>query len=167
MAHKALQHQISSPWLSSFPPLQSHWGPHHPQTCRHSPVCLRTFALAVPRVHLFSLQGIWKSELPSRPYQATPFKRQLLLQNFPTPVLLCLPSHKLSFLLVYCLPPKLEYNAQVTSNSLWPQGLYSPWNSPGQNTGLGSLSLLQGSSQPREDCRRILYQLSHKISPRI
>ena len=28
---------------------------------------------------------------------------------------------------------------------------YSPWNSPGQNTGVGSLSLLQGSSQPRED----------------
>ena len=27
---------------------------------------------------------------------------------------------------------------------LWPQGLYSPWNSPGQNTGVGSLSLLQG-----------------------
>ena len=23
-------------------------------------------------------------------------------------------------------------------------GLYSPWNSPGQNTGVGSLSLLQG-----------------------
>ena len=25
-----------------------------------------------------------------------------------------------------------------------PHGLYSPWNSPGQNTGVGSLSLLQG-----------------------
>ena len=32
----------------------------------------------------------------------------------------------------------------VTSNSLWPHGLYSPWNSPDQNTGVGSLSLLQG-----------------------
>ena len=30
------------------------------------------------------------------------------------------------------------------SNSLWNHGLYSPWNSPGQNTGVGSLSLLQG-----------------------
>ena len=30
-----------------------------------------------------------------------------------------------------------------------PMGLYSPWNSPGQNTGVGSLSLLQESSQPR------------------
>ena len=30
------------------------------------------------------------------------------------------------------------------SNSLQPHGLYSPWNSPGQNTGVGSCSLLQG-----------------------
>ena len=28
--------------------------------------------------------------------------------------------------------------------TLWPHGLYSPWNSPGPNTGVGSLSLLQG-----------------------
>ena len=51
------------------------------------------------------------------------------------------------------------------------------WNSPGQNTGVGSLSLLQGSSQPRDQtqgsnpgllhCRQILYQLSHQGSPRI
>ena len=33
----------------------------------------------------------------------------------------------------------------VMSNSLGPHGLYSPWNSPGQNTGVGSLSLLQGN----------------------
>ena len=32
----------------------------------------------------------------------------------------------------------------VMSDSLWPHGLYSPWNSPGQNTGVGSLSILQG-----------------------
>ena len=34
--------------------------------------------------------------------------------------------------------------------TLWdPHGLYSPWNSPGQNAGVGSLSLLQGIFQPR------------------
>ena len=33
----------------------------------------------------------------------------------------------------------------VLSDSLWPHGLYRPWNSPGQNTGVGSLSLLQGT----------------------
>ena len=38
----------------------------------------------------------------------------------------------------------------VKSNSLQPHGLYSPWNFPGQNTGVGSCSLLRGSSQPRD-----------------
>ena len=32
----------------------------------------------------------------------------------------------------------------VMSDFLQPHGLYSPWNSPGQNTGVGSLFLLQG-----------------------
>ena len=32
----------------------------------------------------------------------------------------------------------------VVSDSLQPHGLYNPWNAPGQNTGVGSLSLLQG-----------------------
>ena len=52
-----------------------------------------------------------------------------------------------------------------------PHGLYSPWNSPGQNTGMGSLPLLQeifptqGSNLGLPHCRRILYQLSYKGSP--
>ena len=55
----------------------------------------------------------------------------------------------------------------VVSDSLWPQGLYSPWNSPGQNTGVGRLSLLQGifptqgSNPGLLHCRQILYQLSY------
>ena len=61
----------------------------------------------------------------------------------------------------------------IVSNSLQPHGLNSPWNSPGQNTGVGSLSLLQeifpiqGSNPGLLHCRWILYQLSHKGSPRI
>ena len=49
--------------------------------------------------------------------------------------------------------------------------IVSPWNSPGQNTGVGSLSLLQvifptqGSNPGLPPCRQILYQLSHKGSP--
>ena len=52
-------------------------------------------------------------------------------------------------------------------------GLYSPWNSPGQNPGVDSLSLLQGIFPTQGpnlgllNCRWILYQLSHKGSPRI
>ena len=36
----------------------------------------------------------------------------------------------------------------VMSDSLQPQRLYSPWNSPGQNPGVGSLSLSRGSPNP-------------------
>ena len=61
----------------------------------------------------------------------------------------------------------------VVSDSLQPHGLYSPWSSPGQNTGVGSLSLLQwifptqGLNPGLPHCRQILYQLNHKGSPRI
>ena len=61
----------------------------------------------------------------------------------------------------------------IVSDSLQTHGLYSPWNSSGQNTEVGSLSLFQGSSQPRDQtqvyvyCRQIVYQLSHKGSSRI
>ena len=37
----------------------------------------------------------------------------------------------------------------VECNFLQPHGLYSPWNSPGNNTGVGSLSLLQGIFPPQ------------------
>jgi len=66
-----------------------------------------------------------------------------------------------------------EVKMKVMSGSLWPCGLYSPWNFLGQNTGVGSYSLLQGilSTQGLNPglphCRQILYQLSHKESPRI
>ena len=67
----------------------------------------------------------------------------------------------------------ISESQSVVSHSCDPHGLYSPWNSPGQNTAVGSLSLLQrifpiqGSNPGLPRCRRILYQLSHKGSPRI
>ena len=48
-----------------------------------------------------------------------------------------------------------EWNS-VVSDSLQPRGLYSSWNSPGQNTGVGSCSFSRGSSQPRDQT-----QVSH------
>ena len=65
----------------------------------------------------------------------------------------------------------------IVSNPLWPHGLYrlySPWNSPGQNTGeFTSLYILkgifptQGLNPGLPHCRPVLYQLSHQRSPRI
>ena len=58
----------------------------------------------------------------------------------------------------------------VVSDSLWPLGLYSPWNFPGQNTGVGSHFLLQGIfpalglNPGLLHCRQILYQLNHQGS---
>ena len=57
------------------------------------------------------------------------------------------------------------------SDSLQPHGIYSPWNSPGQNNGVDSLSLHQGIFPTQgwnpglPHCRQILYQLSHRGSP--
>src|SRR5574341_877595 len=65
----------------------------------------------------------------------------------------------------------VQFSLSVVSNSLRSHELYSPWNSPGQNTGVGSLSLLQGIFQTQgmnsglPQHGQILYQLSHKGSP--
>ena len=65
----------------------------------------------------------------------------------------------------------MKVKVSVMSNSLRPHGLNSPWNFPGQNTGIGSHSLLQRIFQTQElnlglmHCRRILYQLSNQGSP--
>ena len=59
----------------------------------------------------------------------------------------------------------------VLSDSLQPHGLHSPWNSPGQNTGVGSLFLFQGIFQTQgwnpglPHCRWIPHQLSCQGSP--
>ena len=97
--------------------------------------------------------------------------------------------HLAGYLFVYCLcqlliPSNRKHTCtqkthwsesesrSVVSNSLQPHGLYSPWNFPGQNTGVGSLSLLQGifptqrSNPDLPHCRWILNQLSYKGSPR-
>ena len=58
---------------------------------------------------------------------------------------------------------------QLCLTLLQPHGLYSPWNFPGQNTGVSSLSLLQGIFLTQKlnrgllHCRRILYQLKQLI----
>ena len=61
----------------------------------------------------------------------------------------------------------------VLSDSLWPHGLYGPWKSPGQEYWSGYPFPSPGIFPTRRSnpgllhCWRILYQLSHKGSPRI
>ena len=64
-------------------------------------------------------------------------------------------------------------SGSVMCDSLQTHGPYSPQNSPGQNTGVGSLSLLQGIFPTQRSytgfphCRQIFYQPSHLGSPKI
>ena len=66
---------------------------------------------------------------------------------------------------------KMKVKVTRSCPTLRPHGPYSPWNSPGQNTGVGSLSLLQGNLPTQElnpsllHCRQILYQLRYEGSP--
>ena len=74
------------------------------------------------------------------------------------------------FWVVFPALPSESESGWVVSHSLWPHGLYSPWNSPGQNAGVGSLSLLQGTFSTQGlnpgllHCRQNLYQLSQQGS---
>ena len=67
-------------------------------------------------------------------------------------------------------PQSESESRSVVSDSLRPRGLYSPWDSPGQTAGVGSLSLLQQIFLTQElnqgllHCRQILYQLSYEGS---
>ena len=101
--------------------------------------------------------------------------RSVLPPFFPSLVMLKVwpfsQSHSLKILDLLLTLESESHSVQ--SNSLQPHGLYSSWNSPGQNTGVGSLSLLQGifptqgSNPGLPHCRQILYQLSLQGSPRI
>ena len=46
-------------------------------------------------------------------------------------------------IIVHLSPSSVYFSLSVVSDSLQPHGLYRPWNSPGQNTGVG---LVQSSS---------------------
>ena len=114
---------------------------------------------------------------PHSPGQNTIVGSLSLLQDiFPTQGLNqgLLHCRRILYQLSYQGSPESESESRsVMSDSLRPHGLYSPWNSPGQKTGVGSLPLLQeifptqGSNPGLPHCRQILYQRSPQGSPRI
>ena len=68
---------------------------------------------------------------------------------------------------------RFSHASSLRPYGLWLIRLLCPRDSPGKNTGVGSPSLLQGifptqgSNPGLPHGRQILYQLSHKESPRI
>ena len=102
---------------------------------------------------------------------------QLALPTYPFWVsknLEFLISRSLCFVTVFPSKPthwKWQWTLLSPVQLFQPPGLYSPWNSPGQNTGVDSHFLIQGVV-PTEGlnpdllhCRKILYQLSYQESP--
>ena len=87
---------------------------------------------------------------------------------YPLPFNNFLLSNKMNLIFFF-----LFESCSVMSNSLQTHGLYCPWNSPGQNTGVGHFSLLQGIfpiqwlNPDLPHCGQILYQFNHKESPRM
>ena len=71
-------------------------------------------------------------------------------------------------LLIQCFKGKVKVKATQSFLTLLDPMVYTVWNSPGQNIGVGSLSLLQGifpiqgSNPGLPHCRQILYQLIYK-----
>jgi len=68
--------------------------------------------------------------------------------------------------------PPVKVKVPQLCPTLWDPINYKPWNSPGQNTRVGSHSIHQGifptqrSKSGLPHCRQILYQLKHKGNPR-
>ena len=133
--------------------------------CSHVQLCatLWTVATQAPLSKGFFRQEYW-SELPCFPPGDLP-------DPGITPASLMSPALAGEFFTTSVIWESESHS--VRSDCLWLHELYSPWNSPGQNTGLGSLSLLQGIFPAQESnpgllhCRRILYQLSHQGRLRI
>ena len=79
---------------------------------------------------------------------------------------------RILYQLSYKGSPKISWFHVIWKSLSCVQLSETPWSSPGQNTGVGNLSLLQGifpnqgSNPGFPHCRLILYQLSHKGSPR-
>ena len=118
-----------------------------------------------------TVHGLTKSWTQLKRLSTHTHKKQLLSAYVPGNLLD--PLHRSSHLnpstLMNNSMKSESQSCSVVSNSLQPHGIYSP----GQNTKVGSLSFLQGIFPTQESnpglphCRRILYQLSHKGSPRI
>ena len=118
-----------------------------------------------------SFQWIFRTDFLQDGLVGFPFCPKDSQESSPTPQFKSINSSALSLFMVQLSHPYMTTGSESCSvmfDFLWPHGLYSPWNSPSQNTGVGSPSLLQGifttqgSNPGLWHCRQILYQLSHK-----
>ena len=107
----------------------------------------------IPGRHLVMCSGIiCQLFLVFRDFHIFDEYKPFTLYNFPQFLLIWLYTHThthththIWFGSLFTLESESEYHS-VMFDFLQPHGLHTPWNSPGQNTGVGSLSLLQGNN---------------------
>ena len=147
-----------------------------PQRHLGSPISLFSLVQSLSRVRLFAipLTAACQASL-----SVTNSQNLLKLIS----IKLVMPSNHLILCCPLLLRPSIYiykyiiniHKMKVTQScqTLWSRGQYSPWNSRGQNTGVCSLSLLQGVFPTQGlnpgllHCRQILYQLSNQGNQRI
>ena len=101
------------------------------------------------------------------------FAKHILAISGPLFLLNSKPVSPAAFFIYSLRSPVKSESCSVLSDTLQPHGVLSPWNSPGTNTGVGSLSCLQGifptqgSNPGLPHFLGILYCQSHMGSPRI
>ena len=82
-------------------------------------------------------------------------------------------GHLIFITLIFVVKSKWSQSHSIVSDSFRLHGPYSPRNFPGQNSGVGSHSLvqgifpIQGLNPGLPHCKQILYQPSQKGSPRL
>ena len=105
---------------------------------------------------------------PKQTVASCSYRCNSLQKHRGVPFLSTFGEHRVAWLCEDVVVERESESPSVVFNSLWPHGLYRTWNSSGQNTGVGSLFLLQGifptqgSNPGLPHCRQILYQLSHQ-----
>ena len=164
--HRRRNCLLTTPTVHPFShPPSTHLFPPHPSLPTHPP----SFHPSVlPPSHLSICPFIFLSIHPPFFFHSS-FLPPILLSFYLFSIHLFTPLHFFFFLAAH----SHSESHLVVSNSLRLHGLYSPWNSPGQNTGVGSLFLLhgifptQGLNPGLLQCGWVLYQLSHQGSPRI
>ena len=137
--------------------------PHHRQL--HVPFQPPWQGLLASRLPSPSLPLGQTDRKPSQPELRAPWPTE---PGWPSPLKFPQsPDPDLEALPFLCVQPKWSENdsesRSVVFDSLWPHGLYSPWDFPGQDTGVGILSLTSKDLPTQESnwgilhCRQILY----------
>ena len=165
LLHSGAYYVPNPEWDTSwaFPTLKAYNSLKNDFWQTHSSLSVYSFFLSISLVLNWPITSPCNRFLSHFPWALTPCTRLLSPSPWQIPTFL---GHTY-FVGDWIIPEKWKLLSCVQL-FVTPWTVYSPWNSPGQNTGVGSLSLLQGifptqeSNQDLLHYRLILYLLSYQ-----